>query len=88
MTGENCVYLEWSEIVFIEGKGTGTLLRAGVKRELPLSFTLLSIGKGWTKPHFFLTFYLQLSYFPTDVTGNTFNCYNLQAWPGVNEKRI
>lgn len=76
MTGENCD-LERSEIVFTEGKETGTLLRAGVKRELPLSFTQLSIGYGWTKPHFFVTYYLQHSYFPIDVTGNIFNCCNL-----------
>lgn len=58
VTGGNCVYLEWSEILFPGGKGAGTLLRAGVKRELPLlSFTLQSIAKGWTNPHFFLIIY-------------------------------
>lgn len=78
-TGQRLYSLKGRELALCSGLGW---------REFPLSFILLSIGKGWKKPHFFLTYYLQRSYFPTDVTGNIFNCCNLQAWPEVNEKRI
>lgn len=82
---ENQVYLGWWAVVFAEWKGMDALSWGGVE---VVSFIILNTDEylqGMIKPTpLHNCYYLQYSYFPTGVTGNTFNtATTFLAWPKI-----